>query len=157
MIIMMAQADAQRLIEMEKVIANPTNVEFPSAGERKMLDIASVDGSEDFVVDLNRPGQILLTRCTYQNRCRKDIILLRLDINGPKHTNPDGRIVPCPHLHMYREGSRDRWAYQVKPNDFPHLDDIVQTMIDFLKYCHVTNTTEIRSLQGGVFDGTSHD
>lgn len=152
---MLTHAEAQRLIHLDKVIESPAIASFPSSGNRKVLELTSVDGNENFIVDINRPGQIFLSRCTYQNRYRKDIILLRLDINGPKHTNPDGTIIPCPHLHVYREGSMDRWAYPVDPNDFPHLNDMIQTMIDFLEYCHVTNTSEIRSLQGGVFDGTT--
>jgi hypothetical protein len=42
------------------------------------------------MLDVTR-AEIKLTKATYQNRARAAIILLRLDLDGPPHRNPDGR------------------------------------------------------------------
>ncbi|WP_392391424.1 DUF6978 family protein [Neobacillus jeddahensis] len=34
-------------------------------------------------------------KATYQTRHHKSTILLRMDIEGPSHDNPDGEDVPC--------------------------------------------------------------
>jgi hypothetical protein len=42
----------------------------------------------DFMLDVTR-ATIRLTKATYQNRARQAIILMRLDLDGPPHSNPD--------------------------------------------------------------------
>ena len=59
------------------------------------------------MLDVTR-GQIKLTKATYQNRARQVIVLMRLDLDGSTHRNPDDQEIPCPHLHVYREGFGDR-------------------------------------------------
>jgi hypothetical protein len=63
--------------------------------------------------------QIKLTKATFQNRARAVIILYRLDIDGAPHRNPDDQEVPCPHLHVYREGFGDKWATPAPTDKFP--------------------------------------
>lgn len=52
---------------------------------------------------------------TYQTRARESIVLARLDFDA-KHRNPDGTVVGVPHLHLYREGYGDKFAYEVPEN-----------------------------------------
>jgi len=73
-------------------------------------------------------------------------ILLRLDVDGPPHQNPDGEEMPSPHLHVYREGYGDKWAVPV-PAEFTDTSDLVCTLRDFMKYC---NVQECPSIQRGV-------
>jgi len=51
------------------------------------------------------------SRITYQNRGRAVVVLLRLDLKGSPLRNPNDEVIPCPHLHIYREGFGDKWAY----------------------------------------------
>ena len=148
---MLAQAEADALISMAKRLIMKGIIKFPSLGGYTTLDLASLDGREEFIVDVNRKGQIKLTKCTYQERYRKDIILLRLDIDGPDHRNPDDEVLPCPHLHIYREGFAHKWAFPIPPGIFTDTGDLVNTMIEFLRYCNVTNLHEIAQIQGGMF------
>lgn len=74
-------------------------------------------------------------------------ILLRLDVNGPAHTNPDGTIVPTPHLHIYREGYDDKWAFPVPPDLDISSGQPDQILINFLRYCGVD---PIPPVQGGL-------
>ncbi len=104
-----SQAEADALIAMEKHFVYENDWTFPAAGERLALELNSTDKRESFALDITR-SQIKLTKATYQNRARQAIVLMRLDLDGPPHRNPDGQDIPCPHLHIYREGFADKWA-----------------------------------------------
>ena len=108
------QAEADALIAMEKRFVDENDWMFPNAGERLALDLTSLDKRENFVLDITR-AQIKLTKATYQNRARQAIILMRLDLGGPPHRNPDGEEIPCPHLHIYREGFGDNGQFRCQP------------------------------------------
>jgi hypothetical protein len=105
----LTQAEADALIKMEKRGVDDKKWLFPSPGERIAIPLVSVDKRENFILDVTR-GQIRLTKATYQERARQAIILMRLDLDGPPHRNPDDEEIPWPHLHVYREGYGDKWA-----------------------------------------------
>ena len=111
--------------------------------EAAKLDLVSSDGEHSYIVDIQRKGYInYIKKCTYQSRFRKDVILLRLDVEGPEHTNPSGEKLPSTHLHVYREGLDDKFAIPAPP-EFSNTDDLIQTMIDFLVYFKTTNTDSL--------------
>ena len=141
---MLSQEEANSLIEYLKEIKDLSETfPFPQPGEDKKLDLVSSDGKHAFIVDINRKGYINFSRkCTYQGRYQKDVILLRLDVDGPEHTNPDGTILPKTHLHIYREGFGDRFAIGL-PSDINNTNDLIQTLIDFLKYFKTTNADNL--------------
>jgi hypothetical protein len=91
-----SQVEADALIAMEKHRIDDREWLFPAPGERLAIPLTSIDKREQFMLDVSR-GQIKLTKATFQNRARQAIILMRLDLNGPPHRNPDGVEVPCPH------------------------------------------------------------
>lgn len=109
-----SQADADGLMAMEKqCVEEDKSWLFPAPGERLAIALASKDKRENFMLDITR-AQIKLTKATYQNRARQAVILMRLDIDGAPHRNPDDQEIPCPHLHVYREGYGDRWAFLLR-------------------------------------------
>ena len=140
---MLTQQKADELLNLEKHCISAPPIDFPMPGNMIELDIKSTDNREDFKIDVNRKGRIRLTKCTYQERYASVEILLRLDIDGPPHENPDGDVVPCPHLHVYKEGFGDRWAYPI-PNTFTNTSDLVKTLREFLVYCKVRNVSLIQ-------------
>ena len=79
------------------------------------------------------------TKCTYQERYAVVEVLVRLDLDGPPHENPDGAVLPCPHLHLYKEGFADKWAYPLPAGAFADTTNLTKTFLDFLKYCNVQN------------------
>ena len=131
----LSQAEADALIAMEK---RPTTKwkAVPLNPNKHVLKLAGSLGSEEFHIDVNR-GRIDLKKCTQLLRTRKTVILLRLDIDGPPHRNPDGEIIQCPHMHIYREGIGDRWAVPISESDFRNIEDFKITLDDFLNYCNV--------------------
>ncbi|HUT14305.1 MAG TPA: hypothetical protein VMY42_27715 [Thermoguttaceae bacterium] len=140
----LTQERADELMGLPKQCADRSPIEFPLAGEALLLELRSEDGRESFLLDVNRKGRIKLKKCTYQERYAVVEILLRLDLNGPPHENPDGSEIPTPHLHVYREGFADKWAQSVPPK-FSNTDDLVGTLGDFLRYCGVQEIPEIQS------------
>lgn len=158
---MLTQSEADALIALEKKKLSNAPYNFPSSGEILTIPIISIDERESFLLDINRKGSIRLTRCTYQERYKGIIILVRLDIDGQPHTNPEVDVVPlpylipyngqtiqCPHLHLYVEGFMDKWAIPAPPDKFPDTTNLHRTLEDFFRYC---NIVEPPVIQMGLF------
>jgi hypothetical protein len=139
----LTQSEADALIAMEKQRVDDTQWDFPDPGARLSIPLVSADKRENFVLDVTR-AQVKLTKATFQNRARQAIILMRLDLDGPPHRNPDDREIPCPHLHIYREGFGDKWAIPAPATDYPDTTDLFSTFEAFMKNCNITLRPEIR-------------
>src|ERR1039457_7615193 len=115
---------------------------FLALGDSAAIPLTSVDKRENFTLDVTR-AQIKLTKATYQNRARATIILMRLDLDGPPHRNPDGEEIPCPHLHIYREGHGDKWAIPAPADRYQNPSDIFSTFEAFMQHCNITEPPQI--------------
>lgn len=157
---MLTQAEADALIALQKKRKRNEVYTFPPPGRTLSIPIISLDGKEDFLIDVNR-GQIRLTKCSYQERYETTNILLRLDIDGARHTNPEvlavpllhlapynGRTIDCPHLHLYVEGFMDKWAIPAPQDKFTDTTNLYTSLQDFFRYC---NIIEIPTIQSGLF------
>jgi hypothetical protein len=133
----LTQAEADALIAMEKHRENDDTYDYPGLGGGITVPLVSPDKRENFLLDITR-GRIDLKKGTYQNRARHIVVLVRLDFGGQPHRNPDDAEVSSPHLHVYREGYGDKWAYPVPADKFPNMGDLWQTLEDFMRYCNVT-------------------
>jgi len=129
------QHEADILLAMEKYCLETGRFTFPGLGGSLRLVLYSIDKREDFNLDITR-GKILLTKNTFQMRARKAVILARLDLHGPPHRNPDGEELPCPHLHLFREGYGDKWAIPL-PEIFCSTSDPFQLLEIFMDYCNI--------------------
>lgn len=143
--IMISQAEADALFQMQKARMDNSVHDFPLPGENVMVSLQSTDGRERFILDVSR-GKIEIKKATYQSRYHKVIILTRLDLFGPPHTNPDGTIVECPHIHKYKEGYGDKWAYTL-PETFTKTDSLMQVLDEFMDY---NNVIERPIFTGGI-------
>lgn len=130
------QAEADALLAMEKHRIDDQHWNFPDPGWSINIPLISANGREKFLLDVSRSA-INLLKGTYQNRVRQVVILVRLDFGGQPHQNPDGEEIPSPHLHIYREGYSDKWAFPI-PEDFKNIDDRWQTLKDFMQYCNIS-------------------
>ena len=138
----LTQAEADALIAMEKRRASEERVDFPMGGQSVVLPLQSADRREQFLLDLSR-GRIDLLKVKMQNRGRQVIVLVRLDLGGAPHRNPDDTEIGTPHLHVYREGYGDKWAIAVPPDRFRNVADVWTTLEDFMRYCNVTQPPQI--------------
>jgi hypothetical protein len=143
----LTQSEADELIALPKRPSDDRLHQFPPPGEKLVIPFESIDRSEDFVMDVTR-SRMDFSKVTYQNRGRVVVVLLRLDLNGSPHRNPDDEVIPCPHLHTYREGYGDKWACPLPEGKFGSLTDLAQTFFDFLTLC---NVVERPTLQTGLF------
>jgi len=73
---------------------------------------------------------------------------VRLDLDGPAHRNPDGLEIPCPHLHIYREGLGDKWAIPAPIDRYTNAVDLLSTLEAFMQQCNITDPPKI---QKGLF------
>ena len=143
----LTQTEADRLIAMQKHCSEDREWNFPAPGERLTILLTSIDKREAFILDITRV-RIKLTKATFQNRARSVIILLRLDLDGAPHRTPDDEEIPCPHLHIYKEGYGDKWAIPAPADKFPNTGDLFKTLEDFMQHC---NIVELPRLQNGLF------
>lgn len=141
------QEEADKLTAMEKHRVDEREWIFPTPGEGFAIPLTSLGKRESFMLDVTR-SQIKLSKSTYQNRARAAIILLRLDVDGPPHRNPDGEEIPCPHLHAYREGFGDKWAIPAPVAAYPNTADLFSTFEAFMQQCNITRLPRI---QKGLF------
>jgi len=143
----LGQAEADVLIAMEKQRIDDSWHDFPVLGGSLVVPLQSLDKREQFLLDIGQ-GRIALDKIKMQNRAREIVVLVRLDLTGPPHRNPDGVEIPCPHLHIFREGFGDKWAQPISPDRFPAPSDVSQTLEDFMEYCNITDPPNI---QRGLF------
>jgi hypothetical protein len=143
---MLTDEEAQRLLGLVKHFMDRRRIEFPAMGEYCDRELSSDDGHESFIIDINRKGKVKVTKCTLQERYAVTDILLRLDIDGPPHTNPDGMDVPCPHLHVYKEGFADKWAFPIDPTQFTDTTKLVRSFREFLVLCNVREIPNIQDV-----------
>lgn len=133
---MLTQLEAEVLIKMRKTFAsNPGGISVPP-GTDQSYDLIGEDTRERFLLDLWR-GTIRLSKLKFQARGRKVIVLVRLDIDGSPHTNPDGQKLVGSHMHIYQEGFEDKWAYPVDPEIFKNPSSLRQSFEDFCRYCNI--------------------
>ena len=138
----LTQAEADMLISMEKHRINDNQSDFPMGGQSVIMPLQSIDRREQFLLDLSR-GRIDLLRVKMQNRSRQVFVLVRLDLGGAPHRNPDDTEIAAPHLHVFREGYGDKWAIPVPSDHFHHISDAWITLEDFLRYCNITHPPRI--------------
>ena len=131
---MLSQAEADALFEMQKYQADSAEYRFPPIGGKCAVPLVSADRRERFVLDI-RKKSMEIAKGTFQSR-QQSVILARLDFGGRPHRNPDDEEIASPHLHLYREGFGDRWAFPL-PAAFSDASDDWGLFENFLLYCNI--------------------
>lgn len=142
---MLTQAEADALIAMRKSFVEGGAIALPP-GIDSTHELVGEDEQERFLLDLWR-GTFRLSKFRFQERARKVIVLIRLDVDGSPHTNPDGTRIDGTHLHIYREGYEDKWAGALDKKAFTNPQDIILTLRQFCGYC---NIEDLPPIQGGL-------
>ncbi|MFH0856986.1 MAG: hypothetical protein V1860_03755 [bacterium] len=105
-------------------------------------DIISLESKDTFILDYY-VGRIQLIKFTYNKRYRASIILVRFDSHG-LHTNPDNKQFDGPHVHIYKEGFDDKFAFPVSEIGVDEnaigKEEVLKT---FLNYCNVKDCSKI--------------
>lgn len=150
----LSQSEAELLLALRKTFQDDSPLDFstttPMDYERVLQ---SDDRREEFLLTIER-GNRKRARLKYQTRARKVIVLARLDLDGPAHRNPPdfpyrpNERLPCPHIHLYREGFDDRVAYLIpEVPDFNVTDSTkgLSWLVDFLQFCHIEGAPPIQT------------
>jgi len=139
----LTQSEAEALIAMPKFKESDQVYNYPSLGGSISVPLISSDKRERFLLDISH-GQINLSKVKYQNRARQVCILLRLELGGSPHTNPDGAVIPCPHIHIYRENYGDKWAIPIPKDHFTDTSDYWTVFQEFVNYCNIKVLPDIQ-------------
>ena len=142
---MLTQAEADALIAMRKCFVSPRSISMPP-GIDETHELIGEDKREHFLLDLWR-GTMRLSKYKMQTRGRIIVVLVRLDINGAPHTNPDGQILDGTHLHIYRKASMTNGHIQLI-EEFHDVENAGAAFKDFCRFCHIE---EIPPYQGVLF------
>ena len=133
----LTQNEIEYLLNLEKNYVGTQKFKYPILGGKLNIQLSSSDKNEEFILDITR-SHISLSKNTFQNRAQGSIILLRLDLDSAPHRNPDGEMVTGNHLHIYKEGYGDKFAYSL-PEDFDKCSDVKDFLEQFMDYCHINN------------------
>lgn len=121
---------------------NLKKVILPGEQDFKVYDVASLTTQDLFLLDYDRRGKFELKH-KKQLRHGKDMLMVRMEINAPKHTNPDGKTISRNHIHIFKEGyepGRLPWAYELC-DIFPNLDyerlAPLGIFSHFCKFCNI--------------------
>ena len=118
----LTQEEADRLLELPKHLTDAGMVSLPEAGQGVRFGLTSEDRREKFFLDLYR-GRLNLAKRTHHTRARRTVPLARLCVGVPRHRNPGGLEVGANHLHLFRPGFMDKWAFEPPVNKFTDLTD----------------------------------
>ena len=142
---MLTQAEADQFMQMVKhFVRAPASITIPPSAD-DTYELAGLDDRDSFLLDIWR-GTLRLTKLKFQNRVRTAIVLVRLDVDGAPHTNPDGQTLSGTHLHLFKEGYDDRWAYPVDPSKFTLLRDAGATFQEFCAFCKIESPPPVQGV-----------
>ena len=139
----------RHLLLLEKQRVNDQCYNYPSEGSKLSIPLESTDGKESFHLDISR-ARIRLSKYKYQERYARVIPLIRVDIDAAPHTNPDGSVIQGNHIHIYKKGHGDKWAYELPSEEFADANDMKKTLLDFFRYCNIVKPPRI-NWELGVF------
>jgi hypothetical protein len=130
--VMLTQQEAEKLIAMKKVFSDDGAI-ILNDSFNQTIPLISENRQEHFLLDLKQ-GRIDLKKLKYQNRYDEIIQLVRFESKGV-HENPDGEIIKGAHIHIYKEGYGDKFAFPAK--DFENSNEVLETLTKFCEFCNI--------------------
>lgn len=136
------QSEYDFLMSQEKVFDDSsTPIELGPAPIHWTRQINSLSSKDIFLIDFYR-GSIEISKFTVNKRYRQTIIMLRYD-NGGRHTNPDGEKFEGPHIHLYKEGFNDKFAYPISVIGIEETDSMEKIFTKILYFCNIKRVPTI--------------
>lgn len=112
-----------------------TSITFGPPPIQWIKQVNSIKSKETFLLDFYR-GSFELSKYTINKRYRQIIVLLRYD-NGGRHTNPDGETFFGRHVHLYKEGYNDKFAFPVSMINVLDTDSIETVFKKIMYFCNI--------------------
>lgn len=135
---LLTQDEFEYILGLEKEFSENDNILLGPNPISWSRDIKSKTTKDMFILGFRR-ASIEVKKFTYNKRFRSCITLLRYDSMGA-HTNPvgtDEKRFDGPHVHLYREGFEDKWAFPVSSIGVDSSDDISGVLAKIFKYCNI--------------------
>lgn len=134
MAVELSTEEGKKLIALLKIAEEQglsVDWKFIEAQNKYMIDFVAVSNEVESDIKFRLKGNkrervsfVLLLNGT-------NIALARID--NVAHTNPDGTKLSGAHIHLYREGFADKWAYPIENFNFDDAND------SFLKFLAQVN------------------
>jgi hypothetical protein len=141
----LTNSEFETLRNMKKGFEDNDPIIIPDQGGKINRTLQSKISEERFLLQIER-GRINLKKVKYQAMYQATV-LLRIDLTGPRHCNPDGEFIECPHIHIYSEKYGDKWAYPLE-NFISYEDENLSTLLqNFLVYFNVEEIPRILSVE----------
>ncbi len=137
--------ELQRLLQIKKFL--PVKFKIPFDIDTESFPLRT-EGKEDFQLYIQRKNTIELRKSKTQTSYFKEP-LVRLEVDCPEHTNPDGEIIGRNHIHIYCKGYRMRWAFPLEDFHktlFKNPYDYYQLFVEFCDYVNIDS----KGLQGVI-------
>ena len=148
----MSDEEFKELMSMQKHIYDD-KISLPTAGELGKQICATSDSTSDvFILDLDRRGTISLNKKKIQERHgNSQTKMIRLEVDAPPHTNPDGTLLSRNHIHIYSEQYGMSMAYELDTFHetlFKDTSNFLSIFYDFCSYCNIN--VENLQIQGVI-------
>jgi hypothetical protein len=138
----LTQTEYEYLIKQDKEFENLIDpIQLGPAPIKWTRQINSLSTNDIFLLDFYR-GSFELTRYTFNKRYHQTVILIRYD-NAGRHTNPDGQLFDGAHVHLYKEGYDDKFAYPISEIGINESDSIETKLKKILQFCNVKKIPSI--------------
>lgn len=134
---LITQDEFDHLMALEKVALQSVSYKYPDLGGTLTVPLESVSRDERFTMNIGR-GYVKVSKVSFHKRVRSSIGLVRVDLDGSPHKNPDGQLIDCPHIHLYREGYELKWAEPLPTEHFKQSADAMVVFDELLNFCNVT-------------------
>jgi hypothetical protein len=143
----LTEEEFNRLFNACKFFEDTSCIVIPDNGGKLQRNIRSKNSKEQFILNIER-GRIDLKKVKYQTQEKlSHTILIRIDTKGPRHINPDGSFVECPHIHIYKENYCAKWAYPLDSSKFSDFNNLSTLLKEFLIYFNVEDIPTIFSVE----------
>ena len=133
-----SQEHFDNLLKQQKEFANKNQqIELGPPPIKWTLDVKSLESKETFLLDFFKRN-IVVSRYSINKRYRRSIVLFRY-CNDGRHTNPDGKVFTGRHIHIYREGYDDKFAFPIQEIGIQDDDDLGVVFEKVLRFWNILN------------------
>ena len=150
----MTKEEYSYLMHLKKAFKDK-NVIIPEKGNSCIFDINSETSNDLFFLDISRKGKIELSKVKLQSRWEANKMpLVRVEIDAPEHTNPDGTTTSRNHIHIFKDGDEPGylpWAFDLETfSDFSYNDgdSFMSLFYEFCRFCNIK--TDKSNIQGVI-------
>ncbi|MFN8355452.1 MAG: hypothetical protein U0Y10_13430 [Spirosomataceae bacterium] len=131
----LTQAEFDFLMKLEKEFEDKSTILLYPAPMQWTRKIKSTSSKDFFCLDFYR-GTFKVQKYTYNHRYKQTLAIFRFDSYGI-HTNPDGQKIEGFHIHVYKEGFGDKFAYPASEFGIKESDTMEIILEKFLLYCNI--------------------